>query len=423
MYQVDAWSALRRTTRTTAASSSRLKVSPNVIALGFTSLLTDAATEMVNTVLPIYLVLYLGMTPLSFGVIDGMAQGLTATLHLFTGFASDRFRRCKDITLFGYGLSALTKLLLVGLGGSALGIALLVAADRVGKAIRTVPRDLLISFSSEPSQLGTTFGVHRSMDSAGAMLGPLIALAILYVLPTGFDVVFVTSGCVAVCGLAALWIFVHNVAAPRAAMVVPMKPVQITRRLFATPGLPRLIVAVGLLAATSVSDAFIYLVLQRNAGFNAGLLPLLYIGTATGYLILAVPVGQIADRIGRQQTFLAGYAMLIGTYALALYPASSTGLTVAACLLLLGGFYAMTDGVLMAMVSSICPEEMRGSGMAMATTTVGLGRLIASVVFGALWTIYGTTTALAVFTGGLCCAVAASRVLLPSAAGQPGTGQ
>ena len=391
-----------------------------MIALGFTSLLTDAATEMVNTVLPIYLVLYLGMTPLSFGVIDGMAQGLTATLHLVTGFASDRFRRCKDIALAGYGLSAVTKLLLLGLGGSAFGIALLVAADRVGKAIRTVPRDLLISFSSEPAQLGTAFGVHRSLDSAGAMLGPLAALAILYVLPTGFDVVFVASSCIAVCGVAALWLFVSNVAAPQPRVDAPIRPVQITRRLFAVPGLTSLIIAVGLLAATSVSDAFIYLVLQRRAGFNAGLLPLLYIGTAAGYLLLAIPTGWIADRFGRHRMFLAGYGMLIGTYAAALYPAASTGFTVVICLLLLGGFYATTDGVLMAMVSGLCPEELRGSGMAMATTTLGVGRLIASVAFGALWTTSGTTMALSVFLGGLCSAVVASSLLLPASVTRPG---
>ena len=201
MYQVEAWSALRRARRDAGGGLGWRHVGGTVWALGFTSLFTDVSSEMVGTVLPVYLVLYLGLTPFQFGIVDGLYHGVTALLRLASGVAVDRTGRSKEIAVAGYGASALSRLAMLAAGASWPLIAGVVAFDRAAKGARAVPRDVLISLSSRADGLATAFGVHRALDSAGAMLGPLVALAILGALPNAFDIVFVTSFSVAVVGL------------------------------------------------------------------------------------------------------------------------------------------------------------------------------------------------------------------------------
>jgi MFS family permease len=165
-----------------------------------------------------------------------------------------------------------------------------------------------------------------------------------------------------------------------------------------------LTVAAALLGLTTISDAFLYLLLQQQASFNVGFFPLLYVGTAAFYLLFAIPVGRLADRVGRGVTLLAGHALLAVAYLVAIR--SGAGLSgVIACLLLLGVFYAATDGVLMALASGLCPPEQRASGMALVTTAMSGARLLASVAFGALWTRYGADAAVYAFLGALVVAV------------------
>lgn len=155
--------------------------------LGFTSMLTDVSSEMVATNLPIYLVFPLGASPLALGAIDGTYRGAAALVQVFAGFASDRWRKHKQVAEAGYGISALGKVALVAAGNSIGGIGAIVAFDRIGNGIRTAPRDALISLSSTKDNLATSFGVHRALDSAGAFLGPLVAFGILLAAPARFD--------------------------------------------------------------------------------------------------------------------------------------------------------------------------------------------------------------------------------------------
>ena len=461
MYQVEAWSALRRARRDAGAGIRWPHVSGTVWALGFTSLFTDVSSEMVATVLPVYLVLYLGLTPFQFGIVDGLYHGVTALLRLASGVAVDRTGRSKEIALAGYGASAASRLGMLAAGASWPLIAGVVAFDRAAKGARAVPRDVLISLSSRPDGLATAFGVHRALDSAGAMLGPLVALAILGALPNAFDVVFVASFSVAVVGLGVLMLFVTNAepstASAPVAVAPPAAPARtapaaarsgapgtadggpaagerphalaggrpagpaapsgrgatgaLATRILRVPGLLRLTVAATLLGAATVSDGFLYLLLQREAGFSPGLFPLLYVGTSGCYLALAVPAGRLADRIGRQRAFLAGYGLLAAAYAATMQP--GIGLPgMAACLLLLGAHYALTDGVLMAFASGRLSPERRGSGLALITTAASLARLLASVAFGTLWTRYGAGTAVPVFLIALVAAMAVAAFLL-----------
>ena len=420
MYQVEAAAALRKTLRSLPGRRFWPHVSRNVVALGFTSLLTDVSSEMVSTVLPIYLVLYLGLTPLQFGLVDGVYHGFTALLRLAGGFASDRTRRDKEVAAIGYGASALCKLGLLGAGGAWPLIAGIVAVDRAAKGLRTAPRDALISLSSGRAGLATSFGVHRALDSAGAMLGPLVALAILAPAPDAYDLVFVASFAVAVVGLGVLWLFVRSARGLALDRERPLRPGRAARSLLATRGFVGLACAGTLLGLATVSDGFLYLVLQERTALNPGLFPLLYVGTAGCFLLLALPAGVLADRFGRRATFLGGHAVLLLAYLTAASGEASVS-DLAVCILLLGGYYALTDGVLMALASAMLPPEVRGTGLALLTTLTSLGRLAASVGFGAAWAWYGPTQALIWFVLALGGAIGVAAVVVLR--GNPANGE
>jgi MFS family permease len=157
-----------------------------------------------------------------------------------------------------------------------------------------------------------------------------------------------------------------------------------------------LVAGSAILALATISDAFIYLLLQRRTGFNPGFLPLLYVATATSYLVLAIPLGRLADRVGRGRIVVAGYLLLALAYVALLTSAGGAGLFVA-CLLVLGAYYAATDGVMAALTSAATPVENRTTGLALHGTAVGLAQLGGSVFFGLLWTVAGADFAITVF--------------------------
>jgi MFS family permease len=464
-------------------------VAPVVLVLGTVSLITDISSEMVTAVLPLYLVSTLGFSPLAFGTLDGVYNGVSALVQLTGGHLADRIRNHKLLAGLGYGLSALCKpLLLLVSSIGALGTVL--ALDRTGKGLRTAPRDAMISLSTPSGKQGRAFGVHRAMDTTGAMLGPLAAFLILSAAADGYDAVFGVSACVAVLGVVVLVLFVPargqrdpgaaadsvpgearagrvndtgvlaadagqegrtgptgvaptRVPGPRqdagtgradatdvpeplpragqdgeseAKAAVGKPPVRV-REALALLRLPRLRALAGcaaLLGLTTVSDAFVYLLLQRRAGIGDQWFTLLPLGTAVVFLLLAVPVGAFADRVGRHTVFLAGHGALLTGYALLLW-APSTPVLPFLVLALHGVFYAATDGVLPAALADIVPEELRASGLAIVGTSQALARFCCSLAFGAAWTVWGDGPALAGSAVGLlCCAAVASRVLRPT---------
>ncbi|HLL08463.1 MAG TPA: MFS transporter [Nocardioidaceae bacterium] len=176
------------------------------------------------------------------------------------------------------------------------------------------------------------------------------------------------------------------------------------------PGVAPLLVAATLLGLTTVSDAFIFLTLQERLQFNLGLFPLLYVATALVFMVLAVPVGRLADRVGRGRVFVGGYLGLLALYGILLF--SDGTVAAIAALVMLGAFYAATDGVLMALAGESLPEELRGSGMALVTTATSLARLASSVLFGLLWTVMDVQTAIVVFSAGLGLAIVAAALLV-----------
>lgn len=364
-------------------------VSRTVILLGLTSFFTDISSEMVVTVLPLYMILTLSLPPLQFGLVDGIQQGASALVRVLFGFLSDRMGRPKEVAAAGYTLSALCRAGLLAVGGLWTGIAAVVLADRIGKGIRTAPRDAMISLTTPRGELGTAFGVHRAMDTAGALLGPLIAFALLALLPGGYDAVFVVSLCFALVGLGVISLFVRNPAPDAAAPSPRAEPVAVGEvlRLIRARGMGALVAVGALLSLATVSDAFVYLAVQQKSELPTAYFPLLFVATALVFMLLAVPAGGLADRFGRRRVFVAGYGLLLAAYALLLSPAPPA-VVIGGTVLLLGGYYAATEGVLMAIASTLVPARVRASGLAVLTTATGLARLASSLLFGALWSVW-----------------------------------
>jgi MFS family permease len=422
-------------------------VSGNVIALGTVSLITDVSSEMVSAVLPLYLVLGLQLSPLAYGVIDGVYTGATAVLRVVGGFIADRIRVHKMLAGIGYALSAVAKLGLLAAGRSMTAIGVVIATDRMGKGLRTAPRDALISLSTPPESLGRAFGVHRMMDSVGAFLGPLVALVVLAAAGQSYDAVFVSSFCIATLAVVVLVLFVRDHRDPRdraggrrsrvaepheghdspaghdPADERPDRRVTVTVReavaLLRAKPVRRLVLAACLLGLATIGDGFVYLLLQRREELSVVSFPLLAVGTSLSYLLLAVPLGILADRLGRLPVMIGGYAALMLSYLLLFGPVGGwplLGLTLG----LYGFFYAATDGILMALATLVLPERVRATGIALVQTGQALAYLVSSVLFGLAWQAWGPATASRLAAGCVGIAVVVTLLLLAT---KPGSSQ
>jgi MFS family permease len=403
---------------TSVLSRQRRKIPGAVLAFGVVSLLTDVSSEAVAAVLPLYITAVLGMGPLAYGFIDGIYQGVSAAVRILGGWWSDSTKRPKWVAFVGYLTSAISRVGLLLVTGFA-SISAVIAIDRLGKGLRTGPRDSLIATASEPADLGRNFGVHRAMDTAGALLGPLLAFVVLAAIPLGlggYHAVFVFSLAFAVLGVMVLALVVPDLrtAGGRAGFSEQSTRRRIALRLsdLSQPALRRVLAVAGLLGLVTVGDGFIYLSLSDAGSLAAKYFPLLFVGTSAAYMALAIPLGRVADRVGRALVFLSGHVALLGVYAFTASGVGGGAWSVVVVLLLLGSFYAATDGVLSALTTQSVPKESRASGIAAAQTVVALSRFACSLGFGLLWQLAGRETALWVMAGALVIGLAAAAVVL-----------
>ncbi|WUJ67688.1 MFS transporter [Kribbella soli] len=367
--------------------------------------MTDVSAEMVTAILPLYLVFGLGLNPLQFGLLDGLYAGATAVLRLVGGHVADRWRRLKTVAGIGYALSAISKLGFLAAGSTVPAIGAVLAIDRAGKGIRTAPRDALISVSGPPETMGRSFGVHRALDTVGAFLGPLVATAVLWASLNDYNSVFVTSFCLAACAVILLATLVRD-RTPRPSPAPGQLPVF---GLLRDRDFRRCCLWAAALGLLTITDSFVYLAVQRRWDITTSLFPLLPLGTAGTFLLLAIPLGRLGDRIGRWKVFLAGHLALILALLLICGPTGTWWLVLA----LHGAFYAATDGVLPAAVGPLLPEHLRASGLAVLQTGQALARMAAAVMVGLLWTLWDLRPAILAMTLALLAVTIAAAVLKP----------
>lgn len=418
------WRARRRQASSANASAERLP--PTVYALGGTSMLTDVSTEMVASILPVYLLIALRLSPAEYGLVDGLFRGGAAIAAvLLGGFLSYRSGRIKLVAGLGYTLSALTKLILLASSAfSAIAASLIL--DRLGKGLRVAPRDAMLAASVPSSQLGLAFGVHRAMDGLGAVAGPLLAAFVLWQVPNGYDTVFKLSLCAALFGLLVFFRFVR-VATTLAESEPASRPaIHWRQRIPAClpPASRRLLWFAMLLTLFTVSEGMMYAHIQRSFALEPHIQPLLPVATATVFLLLAAPIGYLADRLGAVRVFCGAHGLLVPLYILlSLSGADGESLWLVAMLIfLLGCFFAATDGVLMAAVAATVPSGSRSMSLALFAAGLALMKMLSSAVFGLLWDRLDITWAVLIYGSGLCSSLAfflwanPFRALLPVSA-------
>lgn len=415
-------------------------VTPRIVYwIGLTSMLTDISTEMIASTLPIFMFSVLNLSPLQVGFIDGLYQGAAAIVRVAAGYIADAKQSNRIVAFLGYLLSFIARIgfLFASMGGMLV-VLIGLLADRIGKGIRSAPRDALIAGHTVPEGRAAAFGVHRTMDAVGAFVGPLIAAGVLWWKPQGFEILFVASLIFSAIGLFVFWWRVPEapsdtvrnrdadavISAPLTAEpAIAHEPVpqlfnpvhQTTIKgsiaaLLQTKRFMQLMVLAVILSVFTISDGLIYVSLQRTLGADEQMVPLMFVATAFVFLLTALPIGRLADRIGCVPVLLTGYGVLTLAYlwfafgmgGLNTATLSATAyLQIAGLVCLLGVHYAATDGVLAALAVSYLPTHVRTTGLAALTTAIGLTRIGSSTLFGWTWQHYTQTNAAMLFAFGM----------------------
>lgn len=360
------------------------KLPRSIWALGAVSLLMDTSSELIHSLLPIFMTTVLGASVLTVGLLEGIAEATAAVTKVFSGALSDRLRRRKPIVLLGYGLAALTKPLFP-LATSTTWIFAARFVDRVGKGIRDAPRDALVADMTPASLRGAAYGLRQALDSAGAVLGPSLAVVFLIGYSAGIKAVLwiaVVPAAVAVLLLAA------GVQEPERTTHEPALRVRVTLRLLGQlPARLWQIVALGaVFTLARFSEAFLVLRAQ-NVGLAVGYVPIVMIAMNTVYAAAAYPAGAAADTVSQRFLLIAGLVVLIAADAL-LAIANGAWLVLAGAMLW-GLHMALSQGLLSKLVADSSPAELRGTAFGIFNLVIGGALLIASVLAGYLWESVG----------------------------------
>ena len=349
-----------------------------VWALGTVSLCMDASSELIHSLLPLFMVATLGANAAEVGVVEGVAEAAALVTKLFSGVLSDRLGRRKALALAGYGLSTLTKPLFALAGG--LGLVLFARfADRIGKGIRGAPRDALVADLTPDAVRGAAFGVRQSLDTIGATLGPLLAVAAMAALHGHIRAVFWVAVVPALASVAVLALGVPEHAAPPAPGRPPIRRADLAE----LGGAFWAVAAIaGVLSLARFSEAFLVL-RAAGTGFPSTLVPLVPAVMSLAYALSAYPAGALSDRIERRLLVAPGLAVLLAAdavLALSRGPAATV-----AGVALWGLHMGLTQGLLSALVADAAPPRLRGTAFGMLSLVSGAALLIGSVLAGVLW--------------------------------------
>ncbi len=382
--------------------------------LGWTSLFTDAATETIYPLLPVYLSQVLGASATSLGIIEGVAEGINSVLKVIAGWWSDRRSRRRPLVIFGYTISSVARPL-IALTSTWPQVLLIRALDRVGKGIRGAPRDAMLGRFASSDNRGRIFGFHRSMDHIGAILGPLVATVFLYFLPGRYQLLFALTAIPGALAVAMLFRVREDDPVGRDPRSGPATTAALRRDRSADPGLPgRLYALLGILLLFSLgnsADVFLLLRLSDALG-GATFVPLLWAALHVVKAGLSTWGGSLSDRVGRKQVIAAGWLIYATVYVG--FAVSTTAIAFVAWFLFYGVYFALSEGAEKALIADLTPAGRQGTAFGLYNAALGLGVLTASVTFGYLYDHFGAPMAFTVGAG-LAGVAAVALLLVPSA--------
>jgi MFS family permease len=369
--------------------TSLARIPRGVWALGFVSLCMDLSSELIHALLPLYMLVGLGASTLTIGIVEGIAEATALIVKVFSGVISDFYRRRKPLVVLGYGLAACTKLVFP-LAPTLGWIVTARFADRVGKGIRGAPRDALIADLSPPAVRGASFGLRQALDTVGGVGGPLLAIGAMLVFAGDFQMAFWVAVVPAFLALALLVFGVEEPARPKSESAPDAgkgaKRLRITdaRRLGRDYA-----VVVGIAAILTLarfSEAFLVLRAQ-NVGLPTAMAPWVMVVMSIVYAAVSYPAGSAADR-GHGPRLLSGglIALIVSDLVLA---SAHDGLTVFAGAALWGLHMGLTQGLLAALVAASVPTDLRGTAFGVFNLVCGIALLIASILAGGLWDAFG----------------------------------
>ena len=358
----------------------------NIFMLGLTSFFNDFSNEMILSSFPAFFTSVLKSGAASLGLVEGIADGAANILKIYSGQLSDRLRKRRIFIFIGYSMSVIVRPFYIFMGSVA-GVLGLRVIDRVGKGIREAPRDVIISVSSAPGEIGRSFGYHRAMDTVGGILGPLTAFLILWQWPGAFSTVFMTAFVIGLLSVITI-LFVKDVfIAPslNGSRIFSFSTIKIL-----PPRFKIYLVSIFILSIGSLPTA-VLLLSVLSIGMSVASIPLFYMVYGLSFAVFSYGAGKLSDGIGTSRVLVFGYVLLMLSYLM--FALSQTIPTLVIAFITLGIFSACTDSTQRAFVAKATPESERGTAYGIFNAVVGFGVMFAGIFGGYLWQYAGPLTA------------------------------
>lgn len=349
----------------------------NVFFAGLVSLFMDISSEMIYPLVPLFLANILGVNKSLIGLIEGIAEATASLLKVFSGWLSDRIGRRKNLMLAGYAISCLSRPI-IALAGTWHQVLASRFVDRLGKGIRTAPRDTIIAEATDAGHLGRAFSFHRSMDTIGAVAGPAIAMMVLQMYRNNYTLVFWLS---MIPGILAVLIIAGCIREKKRSVAGSAERPRLTLRHF--DGKVKFFILIAtIFALGNSSDAFLILRAEQE-GIPTAMIPAVYITFNLVYALSAIPAGMAADRFGKKRLILLGFVLFAALYYGFAIASSATGIWV--LFGLYGVFMGLTEGIQKAFLATIIPPDFKATAFGVYASAVGIATLPASLIGGLLW--------------------------------------